>query len=190
MAFQLVEVFVIGVIVSVAFSCSWIPKVDQEDFCFAKYAFKATVKSVEQVDENADYTYTIDILEDYKETNKAVGNFDTVTGHGPMMSCGPQNLTIGEDYLIYAGVGDNGELYIAEYRSMDYVKPSDIERMRTKYDCGCKIKWNYDKILSGASVELPPPTQDECNVSDINCSAFCRRNETGFCTWGNLGECY
>ncbi|XP_062570157.1 uncharacterized protein LOC134232220 isoform X2 [Saccostrea cucullata] len=192
MALQLVKVFVIGVIVSVALGCSWIPEVDQEDFCFAKYAFKAKVKSVEQVDEYADYTYTIDILEDYKNTNKAVGNFDTITGDGPMMSCGPQKLNIGEDYLIYAGVRDNEKFYIVEYRSMDYVRPSDVERMRTKYDCDCKIKWNYDKILSGASVELPPPSRDECNVPDNYCinSSFCRRNEAGVCTWGNLGECY
>ncbi|XP_062618297.1 uncharacterized protein LOC134279894 [Saccostrea cucullata] len=191
MAFQLVKVSVIGVIVSVAIGCSWVPEVDQENFCFAKYAFKATVKSVEQVDENADYTYTIDILEDYKNTNKAVGHFDTIIGEGPSWSCGPQKLNIGEAYLIYAGVRDNGELNIVEYRSMDNVKPGDIERMRTKYDCSCEIKWNYPKILSGMSLELPPPSQDECNVPDNYCrnTDFCRRNETGFCEWGKQEEC-
>ncbi|XP_062570156.1 uncharacterized protein LOC134232220 isoform X1 [Saccostrea cucullata] len=192
MALQLVKVFVIGVIVSVALGCSWIPEVDQEDFCFAKYAFKAKVKSVEQVDEYADYTYTIDILEDYKNTNKAVGNIDTITGNGPGRTCGPQKLKIGEAYLIYAYVRRyNKKLYILKYRSMDYVKPSDIERMRTKYDCSCKIEWYYSNLSSRASLEHPPPTRDECNVSGIYCrnSAFCRRNETGVCTWGNLGEC-
>ncbi|XP_062570158.1 uncharacterized protein LOC134232221 [Saccostrea cucullata] len=193
MASQLVRAFVIGVIVSVALGCWPVPKVDQEEFCSAKYAFKATVTSVEQVDKYSDYTYTIDILEDYKNTNKAVGNVDTIIGDGPMNSCGAQKLNIGEAYLIYAYVRRyNGKLYIAKYTSMDYVKPSDIERIRTKYDCDCKIKWYYSNILSRASLGLPPPTRDECNVPGKYCrnSAYCRKDETGVCTWGNLGECY
>ncbi|XP_061193955.1 uncharacterized protein LOC133202194 [Saccostrea echinata] len=188
----MVKIFATGLIFSVAFGCSWIPKVDQEDFCFAKYAFKASVKSVEQVDKYADYTYTIDIEEDYKNANKAKGNFDTITGDGPMMSCGPQKLKIGKSYLIYAGVRDNEGLYIVEYKGMDSVKASDIERMKTKYDCDCKIKFDYDKFMSRTSAGLPPPTKDECNVTENYCqrSAYCQRNQAGVCTWGNLGDCY
>ena len=55
-----------------------------------------------------------------------------------------------------------------------------------------QIKFNYDKWFGVAlAPELPPATEDECNVPDEWCSrnAYCQRNSEGQCTWGEMGSC-
>ncbi|XP_048761128.2 uncharacterized protein LOC125670169 [Ostrea edulis] len=190
----LVEILTIAAIVSVTLGCTPLPRVDQSDFCYAKYAFEAEVTDVKQADKDSAYEYTINIKTEYKK-DKAAGIYHTVFGDGPMHSCGPQILNNGTSYMIYAGDNYNeieGGLRIDGYKPMDNVNDVDIERMTTKYDCNCTIKFDYDAYFGYDASGLPPPTNNECNAPVYACSrsSYCKRNAEGVCTWGNHGECY
>ncbi|XP_056019569.1 uncharacterized protein LOC125669116 [Ostrea edulis] len=185
MALLLFRVAVTTLAVSVALGCTPIDKVDQGDFCFANYAFEANITSVKQADEYSNYEYTIDIKKDYKK-NKAIDTIQIISGFGPSHSCGPQILDIGTSYLIYAK-----DLRIITYKSMANVVGTDIERITTKYDCTCTIKFDFDKYIQMQTISLPPTTTDECNAPLDYCrrSGYCKRDQGGGCTWGNLGVC-
>ncbi|XP_048754658.2 uncharacterized protein LOC130046292 [Ostrea edulis] len=179
--------------ISLAHGCSWIPKVDQQDYCYATYVFEAEVKETPTL-EYSYYKHDIAVKKAYKfDGNKEdVLAFRTLYGDGPGYSCGEEILTKGKSYLIYANKSD-GKLHISQYRSMENVNNADIERMTTKYDCNCTIVFNYSKLLgNGPGIELPPPTMNECNVPTKYCSrgAYCKRNSDGQCAWGTLGDCY
>ncbi|XP_062570168.1 uncharacterized protein LOC134232232 [Saccostrea cucullata] len=183
---------VISILVALASGCSYVPRVDQQDYCYADYAFEAEVKSPkEQEDNSGYYKYEIYIHTVFKGEIKEKLATDTIYGDGPFHSCGPQILNVGTTYLIYAKERD-GKVKVVTYKAIDDVSDDDIERMTTKYDCSCQIKFNYDKIRGIPNApELPKATENECNVPDEWCSrnAFCQRNDEGRCTWGELGSC-
>nr|XP_022303188.1 uncharacterized protein LOC111110845 isoform X1 [Crassostrea virginica] len=185
------QVAVLLSLVAAALGCTYIPKLDQEDYCFADYAFEAEVKESRGLTNGIDYEYEIYIHTVYKGDIKEKLATDTVFGDGPMMSCGPQVLKVGITYVIYATERD-GRVNLLSYRERDQMNDDDIKRMTQKYDCSCTIKFNYDKLFGVAlAPELPPATEDECNVPDEWCSrnAYCQRNDEGQCTWGELGSC-
>ncbi|XP_034310386.2 uncharacterized protein [Magallana gigas] len=179
-------------LVALALSCSWIPKIDQEDYCYADYAFEAEVKASKGLVDNRFYEYEIYIHTVYKGDVKEKLATDTIFGEGPSNSCGPDVLDEGETYLIYAKETD-GKIKLTSYRKISDVSDDDIVRMTTKYDCSCEVKFNYDKIYrpEGSFPDLPAASENECNVPEKWCSrnSYCQRNDEGQCTWGELGDC-
>ncbi|XP_061193735.1 uncharacterized protein LOC133201965 [Saccostrea echinata] len=181
---------VISLVVTLACGCTYIPTVDQQDYCYADYAFEAEVKSPKELTLGY-YKYEMYIHTVYKGDIKEKLATDTIYGEGPFFSCGPQILNVGTTYLIYAKERD-GRVKIANYKEMDSVSDDDIVRMTTKYDCSCKIKFNYAEFRGVPNApKLPKANENECNVPDEWCykSGFCQRNDEGRCTWGELGSC-
>ncbi|XP_048754657.1 uncharacterized protein LOC125665812 [Ostrea edulis] len=170
--------------------CTWLPKVDQQEYCYAAYVFEAEVNEKHTLDGSFGYRHGIAVKKAYKfDGNKEdVLAFKTLYGNGPRNSCGAQILTEGKSYLIYAYRGYLGKLRINRYRPMENVKDSDKERMTTKYDCNCKITFPF----RGPRIDLLPPTMDECKVPGKYCplGSYCKRNSDGRCTWGTFGDCY
>ncbi|XP_062570147.1 uncharacterized protein LOC134232217 [Saccostrea cucullata] len=162
---------------------------DQQDYCYADFAFEAEVKSKDYT--VGYYKYEIYIHTVYKGDIKEKLATDTIYGEGPFFSCGPQILNVSTTYLIYAKERD-GKVKIENYKPMDGVSDDDIKRMTTKYDCSCKIRFS-DAQLIGApdGLILPEANENECNVPNKWCyrNGFCQRNDEGRCTWGELGSC-
>ncbi|XP_048754696.1 uncharacterized protein LOC125665841 [Ostrea edulis] len=181
---------VVSLLVAVTIGCTWIPRVDQQNYCYADYAFEAEVKSPKNL-MGLYYKYEIYIHTVFKGDIKEKLATDTIYGDGPYHSCGRQILKPDTTYLIYAKERDD-KVKIVSYKKIDMVSDDDKMRMTTKYDCSCKIKFNYDKIRGVPNApKLPAATENECNVPDDWCSknAYCKRNDEGQCTWGELGSC-
>nr|XP_022304161.1 uncharacterized protein LOC111111461 [Crassostrea virginica] len=170
-------------------SCSWIPSVDQQDFCSARYVFEADVIKGIALGDDEGYEYQIDVKDVFKnDSQEDVKSFKTIFGDGKWHSCGPQILLENTTYLIHANTYE-GKLQIITfaYKQMQDVDNDDIRRMRELYDCSCEIRFNTGDI------ELEPSSPaDECSVPADYCkrSFYCKRNSENVCESGNLGQCY
>nr|XP_022310085.1 uncharacterized protein LOC111115587 [Crassostrea virginica] len=175
-------------------SCSWVPKVEQEDFCSAQYVFEADILERVFLSEYQGYSYNIRVKEIFKTNTRpeTVRGMATIIGDGPANSCGPQILEENTAYLVYAYT-DDGNLRLSEYRKMQFVNKQDITRMTRLYDCSCEIRLNLIKMLTNTeNASLSPPTSNQCNIPDNYCSRsfYCKRNPAGICKMGYLGQCY
>ncbi|XP_052681490.1 uncharacterized protein LOC128162369 [Crassostrea angulata] len=185
----LAVVFIVGL----CDACSWIPKVEQQDFCSAHYVFEAEILERKSEDEMIGYVYDIRVKGVFrnKDNQVDVKGFKTIQGEGRGSSCGPQLLDVYSSYILY--VDDiEGELRIFKYEKMMFVEKPDIIRMTRMYDCSCEIRMNNYPSFSGiSSFESFPPTANQCDVPSAYCirSFFCKRNSEGMCTSGNLGPC-
>ncbi|XP_052683492.1 uncharacterized protein LOC128163860 [Crassostrea angulata] len=172
---------------SLCFGCTPLPRVDQEDYCYADTAFVAEITKRNIGDVEIEYEFTVQTM------YKGDPGSRTLVGFGEMNSCGPQKLEPNKEYLIYAKANDfdSNTLQIVAYKNMDDVKNKDIERMEKFYDCSCKINHDYDAFINMPSSRLPEPASNECNAPSDFCpnSGFCKKSIEGQCTWGNLGDC-
>uniref|UniRef100_K1QVN5 Uncharacterized protein n=1 Tax=Magallana gigas TaxID=29159 RepID=K1QVN5_MAGGI len=151
------------------------------------FAFEAEITSKDTGIISINYGF--DVVTVYKGAAENIPS--TLLGHGTLFSCGPQMLDLNTKYLIFATI--NGEnIQILTYRKMADVKPSDIERITTNYDCNCTININYAAFHGAQSPPLPEPSKNECNAPEDFCSrsGYCQKNSDGVCTWGDKGDCY
>eukprot|EP00105_Crassostrea_gigas_P007651 XP_011421967.1 PREDICTED: uncharacterized protein LOC105324553 [Crassostrea gigas] len=168
--------------------CWRIPRVDQQDYCYADIAFTVERKEGKINMTAAEYDYDIKTM--YKGNPKG----RKLIGRGVADFCGTEVLDPNTIYLIYAKTDDEGDfLRIVSYKEITDVTYEDIERMKKYYDCSCKISIN-NFVLPGAprrpSSGLSDPPLNGCEVPFNYCrrSAYCKNIE-GKCTWGNHGEC-
>lgn len=159
-------------VASLCFGCWPIPRVDQEDYCFADHAFTAEITKRNIGEDKIEYEYTVQKV--YKGDTVSM----TLVGHGNMNSCGPQTLDLNTKYLIYAKTDvDSNTLQIVAYKNIVDVKNSDIERMEKFYDCSCTINYDYEAFENRPSNGLPEPSSNECNAP----TNFCQRSSRRIC---------
>lgn len=169
--------------------CWRIPRVDQQDYCYADIAFTVEIKHGNITMDKAEYDYDIKTM--YKGNPKR----RKLIGRGKSNSCGPEVLNRSAIYLIYAKTDDEGDfLRILLHQEMTDVTNKDIERMENFYDCSCKITFHPFAPVGPPgwpSSGLSDPPLNECKAPSDYCrrSGYCK-NIDGKCTWGNHGDCY
>mmetsp|Transcript_27007 Transcript_27007/g.43496 ORF Transcript_27007/g.43496 Transcript_27007/m.43496 type:complete len:130 (+) Transcript_27007:23-412(+) len=116
--------------VSVCLGCTYIPRDDQEDYCYSDLAYEATIKSRNIGEITADYE--LEISRVYKGTADDMPT--ELQGIGTLNSCGPTELDVGAKYLIYASTAYSDRPYIVKYTAIADVTDSDRTKIEG-YEC-------------------------------------------------------